>query len=156
MILADIKKSSISKRKLFEIERAVEREIIDLWCKEKSYFNENFAGAVDVEFKGKRMDISFTPALAMKYGSPEATVNDMMRGLILTMATEPGSGRLLKNHEVIIGNILDVYPNFWIKIFLSLTSFHPGILGKKCTRPLSTSIGPGRPKPTPNISLLLK
>ncbi len=109
MILADIKKSSISKRKLFEIERAVEREIIDLWCKEKSYFNENFAAAVDVEFKGKRIDISFAPALAMKYGSPEATVNDMMRGLILTMATEPDSGRLLKNHEAIIGNILDVF-----------------------------------------------
>ena len=109
MILADIKKSSISKRKLFEIERAVEREIIDLWCKEKSYFSENFSGAVDVTFKGKRIEVSFTTTLAMKYGSPEATVNEMMRGLILTMATEPGSGQLLKNHEAIIGNILDVF-----------------------------------------------
>ncbi len=109
MILADIKKSSILRRKLFEIERAVEREIIDLWCKEKSYCSENFADAVDVDYKGTRMDVSFAPGLAMKYGPPEATINDMMRGLILTMATEPGTGRLLKNHEAIIGNILDVF-----------------------------------------------
>lgn len=109
MILADIKKSSLPKRKLFEIERAVEREIIDLWCKEKSYFNDNFAAAVEVTFKGRRIDIAFTPAVEMKYGLPEATVNDMMRGLILTMATDPDTGRLLKNHEAIIGNILDVF-----------------------------------------------
>jgi len=44
----------------------------------------------------------------MKYGAPEATVNDMMRGLILTLATDQNSGLLLKNHEAIIGNILDV------------------------------------------------
>jgi hypothetical protein len=109
MILVDIKNSTISKRKLFEIERAVEREVIDLWCKEKSYFSENFAGAVDIDFKGKRIDISFTNAMPMKYGTPEATVNDMMRGLILTMATDQASGQLLKNHEAIIGNILDVF-----------------------------------------------
>ena len=109
MILADIKNSTISKRKLFEIERAVEREVVDLWCKEKSYFSDNFAEAVDVDFKGKHIDISFTNAMPMKYGTPEATVNDMMRGLILTMATDHASGLLLKNHEAIIGNILDVF-----------------------------------------------
>ena len=109
MILADIKNSPIAKRKLFEIERAVEREVVDLWCKEKTYFNDNFAEAVDIDFKGKRVEVSFTPALSMKYGTPEATVNDMMRGLILTMATDQGTGQLLKNHEAIIGNILDVF-----------------------------------------------
>lgn len=109
MILADIKISPISKRKLFQIERAVVREVVDLWCKEKSYFHDNFAEAVDIDFKGKRIEISFTNTIPMKYGAPEATVNDMMRGLILTMATDQASGQLLKNHEVIIGNILDVF-----------------------------------------------
>jgi hypothetical protein len=109
MILAEIKNSTISKRKLFEIERAVEREVVDLWCKEKSYFSDNFAEAVDIDFKGKHIEIFFTNAMPMKYGTPEATVNDMMRGLILTMATEQSSGVLLKNHEAIIGNILDVF-----------------------------------------------
>ncbi len=109
MILADIKNSTLSKRKLFQIERAVEREVVDLWCKEKSYFVDNFAEAVDIDFKGKHIEISFTNAMPMKYGSPEATVNDMMRGLILTMATDQSSGLLLKNHEAIIGNILDVF-----------------------------------------------
>ena len=109
MLLADIKHSSLSKRKLFEIERAVVREVVDLWCKEKCYFNENFADAVDIDFKGKHIEISFTNNMPMKYGAPEATVNDMMRGLILTMATDQDSGLLLKNHESIIGNILDVF-----------------------------------------------
>jgi hypothetical protein len=109
MTLADIKNSPLSKRKLFEIERAVVREVVDLWCKDKSYFHDNFAEAVVIDFKGKRIEISFTNTMPMKYGAPEATVNDMMRGLILTMATDQASGQLLKNHEVIIGNILDVF-----------------------------------------------
>ena len=109
MLLSEIKNSTISKRKLFEIERAVVREIVDLWCKEKSYYNDNFAEAAAIEFKGKRIDISFNNSMPMKYGSPEATVNDMMRSLILTMATDQHTGLLLKNHEAIIGNILDVF-----------------------------------------------
>ena len=109
MILAAIKNSPISKRKLFEIERAVVREVVDLWCKDKSYYNDNFAEAVDIDFKGKHIEISFTNTIPMKYGAPEATVNDMMRGLILTMATDQDSGLLLTNHQAIIGNILDVF-----------------------------------------------
>lgn len=108
MNLASIKSSHIPKRKLFEIERAIVREIVDLWCKEKSYFNHNFAGDVNIEFKGKRIEVSFSNTARMQYGQPEATVNEVMRGLILTMATDT-SGRLLKNQEAIIGNILDVF-----------------------------------------------
>ena len=33
----------------------------------------------------------------------------MMRGLILTMVTDQETGTLLKNHEAIIGNIIDVF-----------------------------------------------
>ncbi len=94
---------------MFQIERAIVREITDLWCKDKSYFNENFAEYVDAEFKGKRIKVIFTNKGRMKCGSPEATVNEMMRGLILTMATDQKTGKLLKNHEAIIGNILDVF-----------------------------------------------
>lgn len=108
MNLASIKTSHVSKRKLFEIERAIVRETVDLWCKEKSYFNENFAQDVDVEFKGRRIEVLFSNKGSMRYGPPEATVNEAMKGLILTMATD-ATGTLLKNHGAIIGNILDVF-----------------------------------------------
>jgi hypothetical protein len=60
MDLAEIKKSDIPKRKLFQIERAVVREATDLWCKEKSYFSENFAENVDIEFRGTIINVTFT------------------------------------------------------------------------------------------------
>lgn len=109
MNLAQIKTSDISKRRLFQIERAIVREVTDLWCMEKSYFIENFAEDVDVEFKGRRIKVAITNKGHMKHGSPEATVNEMMRGLILTMTSDQVTGKLLKNHEAIIGNILDVF-----------------------------------------------
>ncbi|MEI6126191.1 MAG: hypothetical protein WCQ99_06510 [Pseudomonadota bacterium] len=109
MNLASLKTSPIAKRKLFEVERAIVREVVDLWCKEKSYCNENFAEDVDVEFKGRRIEISFSNNRLMQYGAPEATVNEVMKGLILTMATDPATGKLLKNYEAVIGNILDVF-----------------------------------------------
>jgi hypothetical protein len=109
MNLASLKTSHIAKRKLFEVERAIVREVVDLWCKEKSYFNENFAEDVDVEFKGRRIEGSFSNNRLMQYGAPEATVNDVMKGLILTMATDQATGKLLKNHGAVIGNILDVF-----------------------------------------------
>jgi hypothetical protein len=109
MNLAQIKTSDISKRRLFQIERAIVREVTDLWCMEKSYFIENFAEDVDVEFKGRRIKVAITNKGRMKHGSPEATVNEMMRGLILTMTSDQVTGKLLKNHEAIIGNILDVF-----------------------------------------------
>ena len=109
MNLASLKTSHIAKRKLFEVERAIVREVVDLWCKEKSYFNENFAEDVDVEFKGRRIEVSFSNNRLMQYGAPEATVNDVMKGLILTMATDQATGKLLKNHGAVIGNILDVF-----------------------------------------------
>lgn len=109
MNLAQIKTSDISKRRLFQIERVIVREVTDLWCMEKSYFIENFAEDVDVEFKGRRIKVTITNKEHMKHGSPEATVNEMMRGLILTMTSDQVTGKLLKNHEAIIGNILDVF-----------------------------------------------
>ncbi len=109
MNLADIKKSAIPKRRLFQVERAVVREATDLWCKEKSYFSDNFAENVDIEFKGTVINVTFTNTARMNHGLPEVTVNEMMRGLILTMATSGPNGALLKDHEAIIGNILDVF-----------------------------------------------
>jgi len=109
MNLAEIKRSSIPKRRLFQIERAIVREATDLWCKERSYFSENFADDVEVQFKGRQISVSFANRPHMKQGSPEATVNDMMKGLILTMTTDQATGKLLKNHSAIIGNILDVF-----------------------------------------------
>jgi len=109
MNLSSIKVSHISKRKLFEIERAVVRETVDLWCKEKCYCNENFSDDVDVAFRGRRIAVSFSNRRLMKYGSPEATVNEVMKGLILTMATAQETGKLVKNYEAVIGNILDVF-----------------------------------------------
>lgn len=108
MNLASLKASSISRRKLFEIERIIVRQIVDLWCKEKTYFDHNFARDVEVAFSGKRIHVSFSNTARKQYGQPEATVNEVMRGLILTMATDP-EGNLLKNQEAIIGNILDVF-----------------------------------------------
>ncbi|MCX8045185.1 MAG: hypothetical protein N3B18_13785 [Desulfobacterota bacterium] len=108
MNLAALKASSISRRKLFEVERLIVRQVVDLWCKEKSYIDHNFAQDVDVTFSGKRISISFANTVRMRSGQPEATINEVMRGLILTMATD-AEGNLLKNQEAIIGNILDVF-----------------------------------------------
>ncbi len=109
MNLAEIKTSSIPKRKLFQIERAIVRESVNLWFDEKAYFSSNFADDVNVEFKGRRIEVTFSNKGNMHHGAPEATVNEMMRGLILTMVTNQKTGKLVKNHEAIIGNILDVF-----------------------------------------------
>lgn len=109
MNLAQIKTSDISKRRLFQIERVIVRELTDLWCKEKSYFSNDFAEDIDIAIKGKKIEVTFTNKALMKHGSPEATANEMMKGLILTMTTDQVTGKLLKNHEAIIGNILDVF-----------------------------------------------
>jgi hypothetical protein len=109
MNLAQIKNSNISIRRMFHIERAIVREITDLWCKEKSYFSDDFKEDVELSFKGQRIEVSFTNKGRMRHGAPEATVNDMMKGLILTMATDQATGNLLKIHEAVIGNILDVF-----------------------------------------------
>jgi len=108
MDLASLKASSIPRRKLFEVERIIVRQVVDLWCREKAYFDRNFAKDVDITFSGKRIQVAFTNTVRMQYGQPEATVNEVMRGLILTMATDQ-AGNLLKNQEAIIGNILDVF-----------------------------------------------
>jgi hypothetical protein len=109
MNLAAIKTSAISKRKLFQIERAVVREMTNLWYKQECYFEGNFAENVDVDFKGKRIKVIFTLTTGIHHGSPEATVNELMKSLILTMATDPRTNILLDNYEDIIGNILDVF-----------------------------------------------
>jgi hypothetical protein len=109
MNLAQIKTSNIPKRKLFQIERAIVREAINLWIEEKAYFDRNFAEDVDIDFKGNRIVVTFSNTGHMQYGNPEATTNELMRGLILTMVTDQRTGTLLKNHQAIIGNILDVF-----------------------------------------------
>ncbi|MCX5894711.1 MAG: hypothetical protein NTZ51_02600 [Proteobacteria bacterium] len=109
MNLAQIKTSHISKRKLFQIERAVVREMTNLWYKQECYFEGNFAENVDIDFTGRRIKITFPLIKGMRHGSPEATVNELMKSLILTMATDPHTGILLENYEYIIGNILDVF-----------------------------------------------
>lgn len=109
MLLSEIKTSAIPKRKLFQIERAVVRETTDLWCNEKVYFPGNFAEEVDVDLSEKRIKVTFSGKEGMIKGSPEATVNEMMRGLILTMASDQKTGNLIDNYEDIIGNVLDVF-----------------------------------------------
>jgi len=109
MKLSKIKTSGIPKRKLFPIERAVVREATDLWCKDKVYFPNNFADNIDVDLDRKRIKVVFSGKEKMITGSPEATVNEMMRGLILTMASDQNTGGLIDNHEDIIANVLDVF-----------------------------------------------
>ena len=109
MNLAEIKTSNISKRKLFQIERAVVREITDLWYLENSYFSDDFTNDVEVKFEGKKVHVDFPGKIRMRHGAPEATINDMMKGMIVTMATDQKSGQLLKIHKSVIGNILDVF-----------------------------------------------
>jgi len=109
MKLSEIKTSDIPKRKLFQIERAVVREVTDLWCKEKVYFPENFSDDVEITFTSRRIKVNFSGKENMIVGSPEATVNEMMRGLILTMASDQNTGGLIDNYEDIIGNVLDVF-----------------------------------------------
>ncbi|MFC1591917.1 hypothetical protein ACFL43_05290 [Thermodesulfobacteriota bacterium] len=109
MNLTEIKNAHTPKRKLFEIERAIVREATDLWCKEKSFFDDNFSEDVEVDFKGRIIHVVFNNTQRMKHGSPEATVNEMMRGLVLTMTTDQHTGKLLSNHEAIISNIIDVF-----------------------------------------------
>lgn len=132
MNLAEIKNSSLSKRKLFQVERAVVREAINTWFEEKAFFDRNFAEDVEITFRGRRIVVQFTNRSGMLHGSPEATVNEMMRGLILTMVTDQRTGGLLTNHAAIIGNILDVFVHrlkeLWEKkyIFQRLQSLELG------------------------------
>ena len=56
----------------------------------------------------KLISVSFGNTARMQHGPPEATVNELMRGLILTMATD-SHGQLLEDYAVIIKNILDVF-----------------------------------------------
>ncbi len=109
MNLAQIKTSNISYKRLFQIERVIIREVTDLWCKEKSFYSEDFAEDVEIKYKGKRIEVIFINKGRMRHGTPEATVNEMIKGLILTMATDQATGNLLKIHEAVIGNILDVF-----------------------------------------------
>jgi len=108
MNLADIKKSDMPRRRLYQIERQIVREATDLWCKEQSFYSDNFAADVQVDIGAKRITITFANTARMQHGIPEATVNDMMRGLILTMAAD-ARGRLLDNYAVIVKNVLDVF-----------------------------------------------
>jgi len=108
MNLADIKQSTLPRRRLYQIERQVVREATDLWCKEQSFYSDNFASDVQVDIGARRITISFGNTARMQHGIPEATVNDMMRGLILTMAAD-ARGRLLEDYAVIVKNILDVF-----------------------------------------------
>lgn len=132
MNLAEIKNSSVSKRKLFQVERAVVREAVNIWFEDKAFFDCNFAECVDITFRGRRIAVQFTNRIGMLHGSPEATVNEMMRGLILTMVTDQRTGGLLNNHAAIIGNILDVFVHrlkeLWEKkyIFQRLQSLELG------------------------------
>ena len=109
MNLAQIKASDISKRKLFQIERSVVREMTDLWFKQGCYFEGNFAENADISFQGQQIKVMFKLTRGLKQGSSEATVNELMKSLILTMATDPRTGELLENYDYIIGNILDVF-----------------------------------------------
>jgi len=97
------------KRKLFQIERAVVREMTDLWFRQGCYFEGNFAENADIAFHGQQIKVTFKLTRGLKQGSSEATVNELMKSLILTMATDPGTGELLENYDYIIGNILDVF-----------------------------------------------
>ncbi len=109
MNLAQIKTSDIPKRKLFQIERAVVREMTDLWFRQGCYFEGNFAENADIAFQGEQIKVTFKLTRGLKQGSAEATVNELMKSLILTMATDPRTGELLENYDYIIGNILDVF-----------------------------------------------
>jgi len=108
MNLADIKQSDMPRRRLYQIERLIVREATDLWCKEQSFFCDNFATDAEVEVSKKRITVSFGNTARMQHGPLEATVNELMRGLIVTMATD-AQGRLLEDYAVIIKNILDVF-----------------------------------------------
>ena len=109
MNLTEIKASAISKRRLFQIERVVVREMTDLWFKQGCYFDGNFSENVDIAFQGQQIKVTFKLTKGLKQGSSEATVNDLMKSLILTMATDPRTGQLLENYEYVVGNILDVF-----------------------------------------------
>ncbi len=108
MNLAEIKQSDIARRRLYQVERLVVREATDLWCREQSFYSENFAADVQVDIGARRIAVSFGNTARMQHGSPEATVNEMMRGLILTIAAD-AQGRLLADYAVIMKNILDVF-----------------------------------------------
>jgi len=108
MNLAGIKKSDIARRRLYQIERLVVREATDLWCREQSFYSDNFASDVQVDISSRRIAVSFGNTARMQHGTPEATVNEMMRGLILTIAAD-AQGRLLPDYAVIMKNILDVF-----------------------------------------------
>jgi hypothetical protein len=108
MNLADIKQSDMPRRRLYQIERLIVREATDLWCKEQSFYCDNFAADAEVEVRKKRITVSFGNTARMQHGPLEATVNELMRGLIVTMATD-AQGRLLEDYAVIIKNILDVF-----------------------------------------------
>jgi len=108
MNLADIKQSNMPRRRLYQIERLIVREATDLWCKEQSFYCDNFAADAEVDVRKKRIAVSFGNTARMQHGPPEATVNELMRGLIVTMATD-AQGRLLEDYAVIIKNILDVF-----------------------------------------------
>ncbi len=108
MNLADIKQSDMPRRRLYQIERLIVREATDLWCKEQSFYCDNFAADAEVDVRKKRIAVSFGNTARMQHGPPEATVNELMRGLIVTMATD-AQGRLLEDYAVIIKNILDVF-----------------------------------------------
>ena len=41
--LADIKQTDMPKRRLYQIERLIVREATDLWCREQSFYCDNFA-----------------------------------------------------------------------------------------------------------------
>lgn len=109
MNLKEIKASAIPKRRLFQIERAIVREMTDLWFKQGCYFEGNFSDNVDVTFQGQQINVKFKLTRGLKQGSSEATVNELIKSLILTMATDPHTGQLLENYEYVIGNILDVF-----------------------------------------------
>ena len=96
------------RRRLYQIERLIVREATDLWCKEQSFYCDNFAADVEVDVSKKRITVSFGNTARMQHGLPEATVNELMRGLILTMAAD-ARGRLLPDYAVIVKNILDVF-----------------------------------------------
>jgi len=108
MNLAEIKQTDIARRRLYQIERLVVREVTDLWCRERSFYSDNFAADVQVDISTKRITITLGNTARMQHGTPEATVNDMMRGLILTIAAD-AQGRLLADYAVIMKNILDVF-----------------------------------------------
>ena len=109
MNLADIKQADFPKRTLFQIERSITRAVVDRWCKDNAFFDHNFARYVEVDMRGRRITTAFSHPELMVHGSPESTVNDVMRGLILTMCTDQRTGALLPYHEAILGNIIDVF-----------------------------------------------